>query len=424
MNFKTFVVMAGVLLCVAGNASEANGGDVGWRKEFDAYLKSLTEKAQGGNEITKDELYTLGRYFIRNELERKCAIIEEEELQVDSTTVVLKAVYAFFNYSNPVGRELDDEVPGFNADLPTNETMRERWEALYLNALEDDLVIFDYGEQLATYQIYELGRCMFLSFFHCASPPFDYVADDEWVVLRSAMQVICYLNVPENFDATYAPECPVKGTELVRKTSKWRKVEDYLRENAGILGFGDGVVSFLTGTPRSWAAFEKRLEGAKWKPTARGLATRASELITKAAALYTDDINETKGVTQDQLFSNYISPGQYAKMIPPAISIKMIESLGESDEMSARAVVDHMQEGFVGNGLFFSLFGWRGLAEKFGGDHNLSEFQDQLILDKILLVKADLGDDAELSLQIIIDSENGEALLGDYFTENSVFALF
>ena len=49
-----------------------------WQAQFESHLARLTNKYKTGNDISKDELYDLGRSFIRNELERTCPRIEED----------------------------------------------------------------------------------------------------------------------------------------------------------------------------------------------------------------------------------------------------------------------------------------------------------------------------------------------------------
>ena len=393
-----------------------------WQAQFESILDRLTDKYKNGKDISKDELYRLGRLFIRNELERKSPKIEEDKLE--TATIVLKAVYAFADFTNPLGRELGDDVPGFDPDLPDSETLRERWEALYESALENDVVIYSYGGQLHGYQIYELGRAMFLKYYHSASSPFGYVNGDEWIVLRSALYIVCYLNVPGGFNPSYAPGFTAKVKQLKSRDSKWSRVETYLRNYAGVMGYSDGIVNFLAGEPRSWAALEKRLPDGQWEQKVRELATRANSVMIRAAAAYTDISNQEEGVTQDKLFSNYTSADKYATMVPPAVRIQVISSLGKVGEMCPTAIAGHMVNGFEKYGRVYSLEGWQGMAEDFGEEHTLSEFQDFLINEKLLLKKVDLGGNAEIKLKTFIEAETGEAKLGGYFSGVSVFSLF
>ena len=393
-----------------------------WQAQFESILDRLTDKYKNGKDISKDELYRLGRLFIRNELERKSPKIEEDKLE--TATIVLKAVYAFADFTNPLGRELGDDVPGFDPDLPDSETLRERWEALYESALENDVVIYSYGGQLHGYQIYELGRAMFLKYYHSASSPFGYVNGDEWIVLRSALHIVCYLNVPGGFNPSYAPECTVKVKQLKHKGSKWSRVETYMRNYAGAMGYSDGIVNFLAGEPRSWAVLEKRLQDGQWEQKVRELVTRANTVVIRAAAVYTDMSNREEGVTQDKLFSNYTSAGTYANMIPPAVRIQVISSLGEAGEMCPTAIAGHMVNGFEKYGRVYSLEGWRGMAQDYGEDHTLSEFQLFLIKEELLLKKVDLDSNADIKLKTFIEADSGEAKLGGYFSKASVFSLF
>lgn len=73
-----------------------------------------------------------------------------------------------------------------------------------------------------------------------------------------------------------------------------------MRENAGVMGFGEGMIMFLTGTPRSWAALEKRLEGSKWKATVRNLATRASALDCVGVGSLVDSLYALKMVVYEK----------------------------------------------------------------------------------------------------------------------------
>jgi len=395
-----------------------------WQVQFESFLDGLSNKYKNGKDISKDELYRLGRAFIRNELERKCARIEEDRLQTATATIILKAAYAFADFTNPLGRELGDDVPEFDPDLSASETLRKRWQGLYESALENDVAIYNYGGQLHGYQIYELGRTMFLKYYHSASSPFGYVNGDEWIILRSALHLVCYLNVPGGFNPSYAPEFTAKVKQLKRKDSKWSRVETYLRNYAGVMGYSDGIVDFLAGEPRSWAVLEKRLPGGQWEQKVRELATRANTVLTRAAAAYTDTSNQELGVTQDKLFSNYTSADKYATMVPPAVRTQVISSLGEPGEMCPTAIAGHMVNGFEKYGRVYSLEGWRGMAEDYGKEQTLSEFQDFLINEKLLLKKVELGGNADIKLKTFIEGESGEAKLGGYFSEPSVFSLF
>ena len=395
-----------------------------WQAQFESVLARLTNRYKTGNDISKDELYHLGRSFIRNELESTWPSSEEDGPETATTTIILRGVYAFADFTNPLGRELGDDVPGFDPDLPASETLRQRWEALYVSALENNVAIYNYGAQLSRYQIYELGRTMFLKYFHSASSPFAHVNDDEWIVLRSALHIICHLNVPGGFDPSYAPELSANVEQLQRKDTKWSAVETYLRHYAGIMGYGGAIVDFLAGDPRSWAALEKRLPDRQWEQKVRELATRANAVIIRAAAAYTDIMNQEADVTLEELFSNYTSADTYAKMVPPAVRNQVISSLGEAGEMCPTAIAEHMVNGFEKYGSVYSLEGWREMAEGYGKEHTLSEFQDFLINEKVLLKPIDLGGNADITLQTFIAAESGEAKLGGYFSEISVFSMF
>jgi hypothetical protein len=211
---------------------------------------------------------------------------------------------------------------------------------------------------------------------------------------------------------------------LRRKDANWSNVETYLRNYAGVMGYGGGIVDFLAGSPRSWAALEKRLPNMQWKQKVRELVTHANTVVTRAAAAYTDTSNQEEGVTQDALFSNYTSADEYATMIPPAVRIQVISTLGEDSEMCPTVIVGHMVNGFMKYGRVYSLTGWRGMAEDYGEEHTLSEFQDFLISERVLLREVDLGGDANARLKTFIHAESGEAMLGGYFSAVSVFSLF
>jgi hypothetical protein len=111
-------------------------------------------------------------------------------------------------------------------------------------------------------------------------------------------------------------------------------------------------------------------------------------------------------------------------MIPPAVRIQVISSLGEAGEMCPTAVAGYMVNGFEKYGRVYGLEGWRGIAVNYGEDHTLSEFQDFLINERLLLKKVELGGNADTKLKTFIQDDSGEAKLGSYFSKATVFSLF
>ena len=124
---------------------------------FKGKIKILTGLYKNGATIDKTQLYELGRAY-RKKLEDQLQEIEKSGQNTTSDYLVLKQVYKFFDYCNPLGRSIGDDMPGFEPDIKCNKALYKRWSDLYEQAFRDARDMYDYGDKLYGPQVYELAR--------------------------------------------------------------------------------------------------------------------------------------------------------------------------------------------------------------------------------------------------------------------------
>lgn len=406
-----------------------------WNQTFHESLHQAVEQYKNGRPIDKQQLYDIGRAYIRKKLEEQFKKIEKSELNTASEEIVLKAVYDFFNYTNPLGLTLDTKAPGFDPNLPYNKALFLRWKDLSNQALQDATTMYNYGDKIYGDQVYELGRAIFLTKMHSKAPTSDDpdITPEQWKVLRSVFYLISYLNSPGGPDMTYAPDFKTKTDHLKTKDQKWTDVEKTLQDNKGVIGIGNGLIAFLVGSPSSWQSLSKKIPDTEYgKDTALILAIKINNTIIKAASHYTDIQNaEANKNDQTSLFQNYVSGDDYAPFLPPSIRINLLNHINTDAEPSSKSLADHMT-GFENNGRIYGLSGWQGIAKQFLTEWNakqnkkptLNDFETYLQDQNILLQKAKLGDKKNTSLETYLESSSGEKTLGDFFSEISVFSYF
>ncbi|MBU2550992.1 MAG: hypothetical protein KKB20_21455 [Proteobacteria bacterium] len=198
---------------------------------------------------------------------------------------MLKQVYKFFNYCNPLGLELAQGMPKFDAPVRSNNILLKRWQGLYGQASGDATVMFDYGDKMYGPQIYELGRALFLYKLHSPAPgPEDQeFSREQWNVLRAVFHIISNLNSPGGPNLSYAPDFAPNTRPRKRKATRWAEVERTLRDNLDGLGMGSGLISFLVGSPSAWTATSAKLGKKPSREAIIALAAHANSVLAKAA---------------------------------------------------------------------------------------------------------------------------------------------
>lgn len=382
-----------------------------------------------GDSLDNERLYSLGRAYVRKKYEDALEGIEKNGAQTDSETLVLKQVFKFFNYCNPLGLRLDPDMPRFDAAIVSNAALQKRWQDLAAQALGDAASMFDYGDKMYGPQIYELGRALFLSKLHSPAPgPDDREFDqEEWNALREAFHILSYLNSPGGPNLSYAPDFVPNARPRARKAKLRAVVERILRDNRDALGVGDGLISFLTGSPSAWSVVSARLGNSPSREAVMRLAARSNAAMAKAAAAYTDIQNaETANNGQTLVFANFVDGDAYASFLPPAIRIHYLRAAGSPDEPAPERMALNMT-GFEENARLYGLEGWQGIGRRFlserGGEAaTMDDFAAYLDKTYVLLQRPDLGERADAPLDAYLADATGEARLGDAFSAASIFS--
>ncbi|MBU2550993.1 MAG: hypothetical protein KKB20_21460 [Proteobacteria bacterium] len=85
--------------------------------------------------------------------------------------------------------------------------------------------------------------------------------------------------------------------------------------------------------------------------------------------------------------------------------------------------------GFEGNARLYGLEGWQGIGRKFMGERGdkaatLGQFASYLDDAFVLLRRPDVGSRADEPMEAFLKDAQGEAGLGDIFTELSIFSVW
>lgn len=404
---------------------------------FKEKIKILTGLYKNGATIEKTQLYELGRAYIRKKLEDQLQEIEKSGQNTTSDYLVLKQVYEFFDYCNPLGRSIGDDMPGFEPDMKCNKALYKRWSGLYEQAFRDARDMYDYGDKLYGPQVYELARALFLVKLHSEKPTADdeEITAEQWVVMRSAFRVISLLNSPGGSNLTYAPDFKQKEENIKAKEVRWAKVEKILKNHCSALGIGDGLIAFLVGSPSSWSALSNKLPGdAPFEGPVIELAAKANNILTGAAVAFTD-LENKQAADQNSLYANYVNSDDYAPFLPPSVRVHLLSTIGTSAEPSPDSLALNMK-GFENHAGIYGMEGWQGIVKRYLQENArpgtpgkkekpaLKDFENYLREQFVLFHKVDLKNHSGVPLELYLKDASGEEKLGTFFCEASIFGLW
>ncbi|MDD5007746.1 MAG: hypothetical protein PHU49_02300 [Syntrophorhabdaceae bacterium] len=411
---------------VDSQSSKSNGT---WAQAFRGQLSRVKAMIADDKPVSKRDLYELGRAYIRKKQEDQLLAITATGSATSSEQIVLLNLYEFFEYCNPLGLPLGDDVPGFDSNVPYNETLHKRWDGMRQQSVRTAVRMYDYGDRIYGPQAYETGRTIFLSKLHSLTPPPDDLdlTALEWTVMRSSLLLINYLNSPGGPNLKYAPVFPIKKFGTKPKETRWAKVHKILVKNAGRIGIGDGFIDFILGSPSSWQIVSTRLPMNKdLEKASIDFATNVNKGITKAAALFTDLSNAEIEGDRSALFANHFTGDDYANFLPPSIRVNFLRYVRTPMEPTPDMLAKSML-GFEHHGRTYGLGGWQGIARKYLSTRKrnptLSDFEKYLKSEFVLLEDAALGKEAEKRLDSFLDKPDGEASLGVFFSKISIFSL-
>ncbi|OEU66758.1 MAG: hypothetical protein BA863_15385 [Desulfovibrio sp. S3730MH75] len=402
-----------------------------WNTNFQGELRSAQAVHKQGQKLTNRQLYALGRGYIRKKYEDNLVAIERQELRADSQTLVLKQVYKFFNYCNPLNLTFPAEMSTFDSPVNSNSAMLVRWRGLYNQAVSDATSMFDYGDKMYGPQVYELGRAMFLYKLHSPKPDSQDAefTPQQWELLRRAFHILSYLNSPGGPDLGYAPDFGANTNPKKNKDNTWDTTEQFLHNNRDTLGIGNGLISFLVGSTSAWEATSFKLPDPPTEQAVMSFATHANMVLSKAASAYTDIQNKENALNNpSQVFANFVSGDSYASFLPPAIRVHFLRTSNTPGEPAPLQMALNMT-GFEGNARLYGLEGWQGIAKKFQQSKaqsklTLDDFSDYLCESYVLLEQPELGRLADAPLEPFLKGAEGEAKLGDIFSTVSIFSLW